>query len=249
MSMSEQAALIRKADESEPILTARHLTKTYGEGQAMITALDDVSLDLYPSDLVVLLGASGSGKSTLLNILGGLDAPTSGSVMFRGEDIAQASETERTAFRRHYIGFIFQFYNLVASLTARENVGLVTEMADDPLPPAEALSLVGLGERLNHFPAEMSGGEQQRVAVARAIAKRPTLLFADEPTGALDSTTGRSVLVALDHVNKTLGTTTIIITHNAGMAAMADRVLRMADGKIIADERNETKLLPDQLEW
>ncbi len=247
--MSDQAIATELAPEREPILSARHLSKSYGEGQAKIMALDDVSLDLYPSDLVVLLGASGSGKSTLLNILGGLDAPTSGSVLFRGKDIAKATEDERTSFRRHYIGFIFQFYNLVASLTARENVGLVTEMSDDPLPPDEALGLVGLAKRLNHFPAEMSGGEQQRVAVARAIAKRPTLLFADEPTGALDSTTGRSVLVALDHVNKTLGTTTIIITHNVGMAAMADRVLRMADGKIVSDERNTQKTQPDELEW
>lgn len=247
--MSDTTIASQIAQDHAPILSARHLSKTYGEGQAMITALDDVSLDLYPSDLVVLLGASGSGKSTLLNILGGLDAPTNGSVMFHDKDIAKATENERTAFRRHYIGFIFQFYNLVASLTARENVGLVTEMSDDPLPPAEALGLVGLSERLNHFPAEMSGGEQQRVAVARAIAKRPSLLFADEPTGALDSTTGKSVLIALDHVNKTLGTTTIIITHNAGMAAMADRVLRMADGKIVSDIRNTEKTLPDELEW
>lgn len=231
------------------ILSARHLTKTYGVGGAQITALDDVSIDFYGSDLVVLLGASGSGKSTLLNILGGLDVPTSGDVIFRGNNIASASDKDRTAFRRHYVGFIFQFYNLVASLTAKENVALVTEMSDDPLPAEEALALVGLEKRLNHFPAELSGGEQQRVAVARAIAKRPMILFADEPTGALDSSTGKSVLTAIDHVNKTLGTTTIVITHNAGMAAMADRVLRMADGCVVSDIRNTEKVPPDELDW
>jgi len=247
--MSDAAHPYQPVPGREVILSTRHLTKTYGVGKAQITALDDVSVDFYSSDLVVLLGASGSGKSTLLNIVGGLDVPTSGEVIFQGRDIAKADDKARTEFRRHYVGFIFQFYNLVASLTARENVAVVTEMADDPLPADEALGLVGLSERLNHFPAEMSGGEQQRVAVARAIAKRPQILFADEPTGALDSITGRSVLKAIDHANKTLGTTTIVITHNVGMAAMADRILRMADGRIISDEMNHNKVPPDQLEW
>jgi putative ABC transport system ATP-binding protein len=225
------------------------VTKTYRMGEVEVQALRSVDLDLYEGELVVLLGPSGSGKSTLLNILGGLDLPSSGHVFFRERDLTSANEAELTRFRRDCVGFVFQFYNLIPSLTARENVALVTEIARHPMTPEQALKLVGLGDRLDHFPAQMSGGEQQRVAIARAIAKRPEVLLCDEPTGALDFQTGKLVLEALAQVNQELGTTMVLITHNAGIAAMADRVVTMRSGEIARIQHNETKLSPDQLEW
>lgn len=231
------------------LLSARDLTRVYQTGETEVRALDGVSLNLMPKELVVLLGPSGSGKSTLLNILGGLDKPTGGEVWIDGRDYANASESQLTQYRRHKVGFIFQFYNLIPSLTARENVAVVTEIADNPLKPEDALAMVGLEARMDHFPSELSGGEQQRVAVARAIAKRPALLFADEPTGALDSMTGRAVLRAIDRVNRELGAATVVITHNAGIAAMADRVIHFADGKIVQEIHNETRADPDLLSW
>uniref|UniRef100_UPI0036F20AFA ABC transporter ATP-binding protein n=1 Tax=Leptothermofonsia sichuanensis TaxID=2917832 RepID=UPI0036F20AFA len=218
-------------------------------GDVEVRALQCVDLDLYEGEFVVILGPSGSGKSTLLNILGGLDTATSGHVFFRDRDLTRASDAELTRFRRDCVGFIFQFYNLIPSLTARENVALVTEIARYPMRPEEALERVGLGDRLDHFPAQMSGGEQQRVAIARAIAKRPQVLLCDEPTGALDYQTGKLVLDALALVNRELGTTTAVITHNAGIAAMADRVMTMRSGAIVRIQSNETKVSPAQLEW
>nr|WP_178861543.1 ABC transporter ATP-binding protein [Thiomicrorhabdus cannonii] len=218
-------------------------------GEVQVHALRGIELDLYQGELAVLLGASGSGKSTLLNILGGLDTPTSGQVLYGAHDLTQASESQLTEYRRYHVGFVFQFYNLIPSLTARENVAVVTEIARNPMPPEEALALVGLGERLNHFPAQLSGGEQQRVAIARAIAKNPDVLLCDEPTGALDSQTGILVLEALQQVNKTLGTTTAIITHNAGIAQMADRVIHLADGRITDIHRNASRVDPRELSW
>jgi putative ABC transport system ATP-binding protein len=232
-----------------PVFRARDLTKTYPMGEVEVHALRSVSLELYPGELLVMLGPSGSGKSTLLNILGGLDVPTSGTVHFRGHDLTAADDAELTRYRRLHVGFVFQFYNLIPSLTARENVSLVTEIAPSPMRPEEALALVGLSERMDHFPAQLSGGEQQRVAIARAIAKRPDVLLCDEPTGALDSQTGRLVLDVLDRVNRELGTTTAVITHNAPIALMADRVVRIADGRIVEEHRNESKLRPEELEW
>jgi len=208
-----------------------------------------VDMELYRGELVVLLGPSGSGKSTLLNILGGLDVPTAGSVRFRDHDLTAADERARTRYRREHVGFVFQFYNLVPSLTARENVALVTEIAADPMAPAEALALVGLEARMDHFPAQLSGGEQQRVAIARAIAKRPEILLCDEPTGALDSDTGILVLEAIDQVNRELGTTTAVITHNSVVADIADRVLRMADGRIVSTAHNAVRRSPRELSW
>jgi putative ABC transport system ATP-binding protein len=234
---------------AEPVFSARGLTKTYGEGATEVRALQGVDLDLYPGELLVLLGPSGSGKSTLLNNLGGLDVPTSGSLTYRGRDLAGADEAELTRFRRDSVGFVFQFYNLIPSLTARENVALITEIARDPMPPEEALALVGLTERMNHFPSQLSGGEQQRVAIARAIAKRPEVLLCDEPTGALDVHTGVAVLEAIEHVNVELGTLTAIITHNAVLAAMADRVLIMSGGHIIEERRNPQRQPVRELEW
>jgi putative ABC transport system ATP-binding protein len=227
----------------------RDLTKTYGMGEVEVHALRRVDLTLEARQFVVLLGPSGSGKSTLLNILGGLDVPTSGYVSYRGIDLTAADDTVLTTFRRHHVGFVFQFYNLIPSLTARENVALVTEIVERPLSPEEALGIVGLANRLDHFPAQLSGGEQQRVAIARAIAKRPAVLLCDEPTGALDISTGIVVLEALDRVNRELGTTTIVITHNAAIAAMADRVVRLADGRIVADQRNADRVAPSELSW
>ncbi len=230
-------------------LTGRGLTKTYGSGDVEVRALSDVDIDLIAGELVVLLGASGSGKSTLLNILGGLDTPTSGTVHFDGQEITASGDTELTRFRRDYVGFVFQFYNLIASLTARENVALVTEIAHDPMVPEEALAMVGLGDRIDHFPAQLSGGEQQRVAIARAIAKRPRILLCDEPTGALDSKTGVIVLEAIERVNRELGTTTAIITHNSVTAAMADRVIRLADGRIAEIHENVERHSARALSW
>jgi putative ABC transport system ATP-binding protein len=225
------------------------VTKVYQMGEVQVHALRGVDLDLYQGEFTVLLGVSGSGKSTLLNILGGLDTPTQGHVFYGTRDLTAASERELTAYRRYHVGFVFQFYNLIPSLTARENVAVVTEIARDPMAPEEALNLVGLGERLDHFPAQLSGGEQQRVAIARAVAKRPDVLLCDEPTGALDSTTGVLVLEVLQRVNRELATTTAVITHNAGIARMADRVIHLADGRITQVEVNEAKLAPRELSW
>jgi putative ABC transport system ATP-binding protein len=218
-------------------------------GEVDVHALRGVDLDLRSGELVVLLGPSGSGKSTLLNILGGLDVPTGGHVFYRGRDLVHATEAELTLYRRSHVGFVFQFYNLIPSLTARENVALVTEIAARPMTPEDALGLVGLGERLDHFPAQLSGGEQQRVAIARAIAKRPAVLLCDEPTGALDFSTGVLVLEALAHVNRELHTTTAVITHNAAIAGMADRVIRLSDGRIVASLVNREKRPPRELAW
>jgi putative ABC transport system ATP-binding protein len=214
-----------------------------------VHALRSVDLDLFEGELAVLLGPSGSGKSTLLNILGGLDAATSGDVSFRDHMLTQASDAELTRYRREHVGFVFQFYNLIPSLTALENVDIVTEIAEHPMSAKEALNLVGLGERLDHFPAQLSGGEQQRVAIARAIVKRPDVLLCDEPTGALDFATGKLVLDVLLQVNRELGTTTAIITHNAAIGGIADRVLRMGSGRIVEEHRNATKLDPSDLQW
>jgi putative ABC transport system ATP-binding protein len=231
------------------VFRARGLTKIYRMGEVEVTALRGVDLDLYRGEFVVLLGPSGSGKSTLLNILGGLDSATSGEVIYAGHDLVRANERELTEFRRHHVGFVFQFYNLIPSLTARENVAAVTEIARAPMKPEAALELVGMGERLDHFPAQLSGGEQQRVAIARAIAKNPEVLLCDEPTGALDSATGVVVLEALERANRELGTTTVVITHNVVIAGMADRVVRMADGRIAGSERNRERRPPAGLSW
>jgi putative ABC transport system ATP-binding protein len=232
-----------------PIFVATGLTKDYQVGELTVHALRGIDLAVMPSEFVVLLGPSGSGKSTLLNILGGLDTPTSGQVRWRDHDLSSASERELTAYRRAHVGFVFQFYNLIPSLTARENVELVTDLVPDPMSAAEALERVGLSARLDHFPAQLSGGEQQRVAIARAIAKKPECLLCDEPTGALDIETGRLVLDALAHVNRDIGTTTFVITHNATIAGMADRVLRLADGRIVSSETNARRKSPAELEW
>jgi putative ABC transport system ATP-binding protein len=231
------------------VFEARALTKVYHMGEVEVQALRGVDFDLRARELVVLLGPSGSGKSTLLNILGGLDMPTSGHVSYRGRDLTAADERELTDYRRHHVGFVFQFYNLIPSLTARENVALVTEIVGEFLPPEEALELVDLGDRMDHFPAQLSGGEQQRVAIARAIAKRPAVLLCDEPTGALDVHTGLVVLEAIERVNRELGTATVLITHNAVIATMADRVVRLSDGRIAAVEHNERKRSPRELAW
>ena len=225
------------------------LSKHYQTGETLVRALRGVDLTITEGELVVLLGPSGSGKSTLLNILGGLDQPTSGKLYFKGAEVTAFSHNELTMFRRDHMGFVFQFYNLIPSLTARENVALVTEIARNPMRPEEALELVGLSRRIDHFPAQMSGGEQQRVAIARAIAKRPSVLLCDEPTGALDSKTGVVVLQAIARANQELNTTTAVITHNAGIAAMANRVIRFADGRIASIERNTTKVEPESLSW
>jgi putative ABC transport system ATP-binding protein len=227
----------------------RGLTKVYGSGHSAVQALRGVDLELPERELVVLLGASGSGKSTLLNILGGLDRPTAGQLFFRGRELTNATQRELTQYRRQHIGFVFQFYNLMASLTARENVALVTEIAENPLTPEEALARVGLEERLDHFPAQLSGGEQQRVAIARAIAKQPSVLLCDEPTGALDSATGIRVLEAIKNVNDTMGATTLLITHNAAVADMADRVITFSDGQIRDQRRNAERKSPQELSW
>ena len=232
-----------------PIFAARGLTKVYQMGEVQVQALRGVDLDLYASEFVVLLGPSGSGKSTLLNILGGLDTPTSGSVRYADHDLRLDDDASMTQYRRSHIGFVFQFYNLIPSLTARENVALVTEIAANPMMPEEALTLVGLGERMDHFPAQMSGGEQQRVAIARAVAKRPQVLLCDEPTGALDAKTGVMVLEVIARVNRELGTTTVVITHNAVIAAMADRVIYLGDGLVARIKRNAHKKAAAELHW
>ena len=236
-------------ETSAPVFRARGLTKVYRMGDVDVHALRGIDLELYAGEFVVLLGASGSGKSTLLNIIGGLDAPTSGEVECQGHPLTGADESVLTRFRREHVGFVFQFYNLIPSLTARENVALVTEIAEQPMTPEEALALVGLQERLDHFPAQLSGGEQQRVAIARAIAKRPAVLLCDEPTGALDSATGILVLQALERINRETGALTVVITHNAVIAGMADRVIRLSDGRIVSQERNAHREPASGLQW
>ena len=234
---------------ASPLFSIRDLAKIYRMGEVEVHALRQVNLLLEEGKFVVLLGPSGSGKSTLLNIIGGLDIPTSGQVLYRDVDLTRADESALTQYRRQHVGFVFQFYNLIPSLTAEENVALVTEISDAPMPPAEALSLVRLDARRDHFPAQLSGGEQQRVAIARAIAKRPSVLLCDEPTGALDITTGIVVLEALARVNAEIGTTTVVITHNAAIAEMADRVIRLADGRVTSVEDRTSKASPQDLSW
>jgi putative ABC transport system ATP-binding protein len=231
------------------VLSARALTKTYHVGEVDVLALRGVDFDLYEGEFLILLGASGSGKSTLLNILGGLDVPTAGRVFYRDLELTRADEATLTDYRRRHVGFVFQFYNLMPSLTARENVALATELADDPLEPDEALALVGLAERADHFPAQLSGGEQQRVAIARAVAKRPDVLLCDEPTGALDSRTGVRVLEVLARANRELGTATAVITHNAPVAALGDRVVTFADGAVQSDRRNARRREAAEVSW
>jgi putative ABC transport system ATP-binding protein len=234
---------------SESVLRARDVSKVYHMGDVSVHALRSVSVDLRAGELLILLGASGSGKSTLLNILGGLDVPTSGEVWYRQEELTAADERTRTLYRRDHVGFVFQFYNLIPSLTARENVALVTDIADDPMSADEALALVGLEDRMDHFPAQMSGGQQQRVAIARAVAKRPDVLLCDEPTGALDLATGKVVLDVLERVNREVGTTTAIITHNAAIAALGDRVVHMSSGEIVRQESNKRRASLDEIQW
>ena len=232
-----------------PVFAARRLTKVYEVGEVTVHALRGIDFDVFAGELVVLLGPSGSGKSTLLNILGGLDVPTAGQVIYKDHNLTAAGETALTAYRRTHVGFVFQFYNLIPSLTARENVALVTEIVERPMTAEQALAMVGLDHRLDHFPAQLSGGEQQRVAIARAIAKRPDVLLCDEPTGALDITTGIVVLEALERVNRELGTATVVITHNAAIAGMADRVVRLADGRVAGVTGNTAKVPVRDLQW
>jgi putative ABC transport system ATP-binding protein len=231
------------------VLEARSLQKVYGSGPTAVRALDGVDFELFAGEILVLLGPSGSGKSTLLNVVGGLDTPTSGSLHYRDHDLAGADDEALTRYRREHVGFVFQFYNLVPSLTARENVALVVDLVTDAMRPEDALAMVGLGDRLDHFPSQLSGGEQQRVAIARAIAKRPDLLLCDEPTGALDGRTGRLVLEAIATVNRELATTTALITHNAVIAGMADRVVTMKDGRIATTRTNPSRAAPAALDW
>lgn len=231
------------------VFSARNVTKVYHMGEVDIHALRGVDLDLFEGELVVLLGPSGSGKSTLLNILGGLDIPSAGAVRYRDIDLTHESDAGLTRYRRRHVGFVFQFYNLIPSLTARENVALVTEISTDPMTPEEALKLVGLEHRMDHFPGQLSGGEQQRVAIARAVSKRPQVLLCDEPTGALDVHTGIVVLDVIQRINRELGTTTAVITHNAVISKMADRVISISDGRVVGVQTNETKVEASALEW
>lgn len=235
--------------DTATVFSTRDITKMYRMGEVSVHALRGVTMELYEGEFVVLLGPSGSGKSTLLNILGGLDVPTSGTVYFRHQNLTESTDWDLTQFRRQNVGFVFQFYNLIPSLTARENVALVTEIAAEPMDPADALALVGLQDRMDHFPAQMSGGEQQRVAIARAIAKRPQVLLCDEPTGALDARTGVVVLEVIERVNRELGTTTAVITHNAVIAGMADRVISLSDGRVSETRRNAQKRAAAGIEW
>ncbi len=239
----------REGGDRAPVLQARGLTKLYHMGEVDVWALRGVDFELFEGEFVVLLGPSGSGKSTLLNILGGLDVPSSGTVHYRDHDLGAAQEEELTRYRREHVGFVFQFYNLVPSLTARENVALVTEISENPMSPDEALEIVGLGDRKHHFPSQMSGGEQQRVAIARAVAKRPDILLCDEPTGALDVTTGVLVLEVIARINRELRTTTAVITHNAAIAGMADRVVSMSGGLIASVERPAVRVSPRDIHW
>jgi putative ABC transport system ATP-binding protein len=231
------------------VFSARGLTKTYRTGEVEVRALVDVDLDIGRGEFIVLLGPSGSGKSTLLNILGGLDVPTAGEVRFGDHQLTGASEAELTTYRREHVGFVFQFYNLIPSLTVRENVALVTDIVRHPMTVDDAIERVGLTPRRDHFPAQLSGGEQQRVAIARAIVKQPDVLLCDEPTGALDYQTGKLVLEVIERINRELGTTTVVITHNAAIAGMADRVIRLGDGRVVSVERNDKKLSPSELSW
>jgi putative ABC transport system ATP-binding protein len=247
--MPAASVAVPSAAATDAIFTARGLTKVYGSGAAEVHALRSVDLDIKPREIAVLLGPSGSGKSTLLNIMGGLDRPTSGRLFFRKTELTELNERELTLYRRRHVGFVFQFYNLMPSLTAYENVALVTEIASDPMTPDEALALVGLEERINHFPSQMSGGEQQRVAIARAIAKRPEVLLCDEPTGALDSKTGMRVIEALLTINQQLGATTLIITHNASIQGIADRVISFADGRISKIAENAQRRAAAEISW
>ena len=241
--------MVIPSTEAEVVFAVKGLSKVYDMGEIRVTALSGVDLTLSAGELVVLLGPSGSGKSTLLNILGGLDHPSAGRFSYRGRDLTSATDRELTDFRRYHVGFVFQFYNLIPSLTARENVAAVTEIAKQPMTPEEALALVGLKDRFDHFPAQLSGGEQQRVAIARAIAKNPAVLLCDEPTGSLDSKTGSVVLAALERINQELGTTTVLITHNAVIAAMADRVIKLADGRIVGIKRPTERFAARDLTW
>lgn len=243
------APLQEEAATPVPVLRVSGVIKVYQMGEVEVHALRGVDLSLRAGELVVLLGPSGSGKSTLLNIIGGLDMPTRGRVMYRDCDLTAADDQTLTRYRRDHVGFVFQFYNLVPALTARENVAIVTDLTEASLAPAQALDMVGLGNRLEHFPAQLSGGEQQRVAIARAIAKQPDILLCDEPTGALDNETGKLVLAAIARINHELGTTTALITHNAAIGAMADRVVQLRDGVVVADHRNTTKPAPEELVW
>lgn len=231
------------------VFRAQGLSKVYRMGEVEVRALNGLDLELYGGEFVVLLGPSGSGKSTLLNILGGLDQPSAGRVSYGARELTVFSDAELTRYRREHVGFVFQFYNLIPSLTARENVALVTEIATDPMSPEEALALVGLDDRMDHFPAQLSGGEQQRVAIARAVAKRPAVLLCDEPTGALDVGTGIRVLEAIARINADIGTTTVVITHNAVIAGMADRVIHLSDGRVHREERNTARKRPSELSW
>ena len=241
--------MTQAAAERDVVFAAREITKIYHMGEVDVHALRGITLELRESEFLVLLGPSGSGKSTLLNILGGLDVPTAGVVTYRGQNLTTAGERALTLYRRRHVGFVFQFYNLIPSLTARENVALVTDIVENPMQPEDALKLVNLTARIDHFPSQLSGGEQQRVAIARAVAKRPDVLLCDEPTGALDIATGVLVLEAIQQVNRELGTTTAVITHNAAVAGMADRVVSLSDGRIISDRRNEKKLKASELSW
>lgn len=240
---------VSSAASTRPVLMCHDLRKIYRMGEVDVHALDGVDFALHAGELLVLLGVSGSGKSTLLNILGGLDVPTSGRVFFEDDELSDADQAELTEYRRRHVGFVFQFYNLIPSLTARENVALITDIADDPLEPEEALALVGLADRLDHFPGQLSGGEQQRVAIARAVAKRPALLLCDEPTGALDSKTGTLVLDVIERVNRELGTATAVITHNAPIAEIANRVVTLADGRIQSERLVTTRRRASELIW
>ncbi len=244
ISRQESGGKIREA-----VFQVRDRTKIYRMGEMEVHALRGIEMELYAGELIVLLGPSGSGKSTLLDILGGLDTATQGVVSYRGRDLTRAGEDELTKYRRYHVGFVFQFYNLISSLTARENVAVVTEIAPNPMVPEEALALVGLADRLDHFPAQLSGGEQQRVAIARAISKNPAVLLCDEPTGALDSKTGIVVLEALEEINRSLGTTTAIITHNVDIAGMADRVVHLSNGRIAEVTTNAVKKSASELQW
>jgi putative ABC transport system ATP-binding protein len=236
-------------DNGEVLLSVSGLRKDYQMGEVVVSALREVDLEIYKGELLVILGPSGSGKSTLVNILGGIDKPTGGTARFAGDDLSAFSDRQLTQFRRHHIGFVFQFYNLIANLTARENVEMATEICRNPMDADEALKVVGLGARSGHFPSQLSGGEQQRVAIARAVAKRPEVLLCDEPTGALDYETGKIVLEVLRDVNRRTGTTVLIITHNAAIGGMGDRVVRMLDGQVREVQVNEHPISPDQLEW
>jgi putative ABC transport system ATP-binding protein len=242
-------AVARSEAKNQTVFTAHAISKIYAMGDVQVHALRDVDLEIYRGEFIVLLGASGSGKSTLLNILGGLDRPTSGQAQFREHNLTEATEAQLTQYRREHVGFVFQFYNLIPSLTVRENVELVTDIVKKPMPAKDALALVELAERLDHFPSQLSGGEQQRVAIARAIAKNPDVLLCDEPTGALDYVTGKVVLEVIAKINQELGTTAVVITHNASIGGMADRIMRLNDGRIVSVEINPHKLTPSELTW